>query len=106
MNTSSYRSQSALDGFEISTEDDLDALVKNTQMFHEYIYTPFDEALSELHKRWNDIYTPSHPDVPLPLVDGFRVVMFRQIITPNFEIREFLNMAHKVSLKPLFLEYF
>ncbi len=91
---------------------DIEKLVTNRETFNDFVYTSIGEAAKELQKRWDDKNTENiidellDSDIPQELKDGFRLVLLRHIITPNYEIRRFLHIAEMVdSFKPLIGEY-
>lgn len=90
---------------------DIDYLLSNRDAFNDLIYTPVMEAVEELKKRWEDIELKDkisdylNNDVPEPLINGYGAVFFRQIITPNYELRRFMSVPDVLDLKPVFWEY-
>lgn len=94
-------------------EVDIDTLVADRQAFNSFVYTPLDEALKELKKRRQDVKLAEkireflHNDIPsflkrLPT----RAVLFRQVVTPNYEVRRFFHITQGLDdLEPLFWEY-
>ncbi len=95
-------------GVKYSTENALpsiDLLISNREVFNSFIYTPLEEALAELDKRRNDESIQVDIKAPLALQGEAKAVMFRQLVTPNYEIRRFLSLLDSIKLKPLFWEY-
>lgn len=93
---------------------DIDSLVSDREKFEEYVYTPVDDAIRLLKERRGDseltkkIEGVLGNDIPEPLKDfsQIRAVIFRQITTPNYEIRRFVHIVDALNeLKPLFAEY-
>lgn len=87
------------------TKKQIEEIVSDRRKFDEFIYTPFDEAIKEMDRRFAD---PSVPDIPCPpvLKDGFKAVLFRHVATPNHEVRRFMNISDAVPhLKSIILEY-
>lgn len=75
------------------------------------IYTPIDEACSEIIQRYNDKNLKKKIEdffgrhMLAEMNHGPRAVLSRSIATPNMELAYFLEMADKIKLQPLFLEY-
>lgn len=93
--------------------EDIDELVNDRKKFEAFVYTPIDEAVAELDRRRKDVNLVKKVndfldwDIPEPLRNGPRAVLFRQLATPNYEVRRFLNIVRLVdSLPPLFWEYY
>jgi len=91
---------------------DIEKLVADEKAFNEFIHTPLLEAIDELKNRWKDkglekkISKYLGTDIPKPFIDGFKVVLFRQLFTPNHELRRFMCVTDTFPLlKPIFLEY-
>jgi len=91
---------------------DIDQLILNRSKFNNFIYTPAKEAVKELERRRKDpklndmVDTLIDHDLPSPLVERVRAVLFRQLATPNFETRRFIAMIRPLRLEPLFWEYY
>lgn len=90
---------------------DLGELIEDKKVFSEFVYTPLSEALRESQKRWRDKQLAKKMDgyfggnIPQPLIDGFKAVLFRQLFTPNYELRRFMKTIHDANITPLLLEY-
>ncbi|MCX5903886.1 MAG: hypothetical protein NTV89_10560 [Proteobacteria bacterium] len=74
------------------------------------MYSTLEEAKEEIWRRWNDAALREKAaeflgEVPEALCNKPCAVMYRQITTPNTEFQKFLNMAKKMQLKPVSLEY-
>lgn len=90
----------------------IDELIADREKFTRFVYTPLDEALEEFKKRQNDkelseVLQKLLPiGAPSPMKNSPKAVMFRQLVTPNYEIRRFLDLIDMVEeLDPMFLEY-
>lgn len=89
----------------------IDGLLKDRGAFNTCIYTPLDVALRELQVRRNNVELKRKVEkylgksIPEPLLLEPKVVLARQVTTPNFEIIRFLNVPDSTGLKPLFFEY-
>lgn len=91
----------------------IETLVANREAFNAFVYTALPQALNELKLRASDIALSQklnqllEGDIPPPLLEGKpKAVMFRQIATPNYEIRRFLQLMDGIhELDPLFGEY-
>ncbi|KND48969.1 MAG: hypothetical protein AB200_00885 [Parcubacteria bacterium C7867-005] len=89
-----------------NTEKIVSELVSDKQKFEKFIYTPIEEALTELDKRSKDDSIKSLPSLPNPFSDEPRAVLFRHVATPNYEARRFISIVDGLeSLEPLILEY-
>lgn len=91
---------------------DIEKLVSDREAFNEFVYTPLDKAMKELAKRRENkdlerkILMSLDNDLPSPLRNGPRAILFRQIATPNYEIRRFIGITELAGLIPLFWEYY
>ncbi len=91
---------------------DIKKLVMNHEEFSEFVYTPLLEAVYELKKRWKDeklerqVHDYLEGDIPGPLLNSFKAVLFRQLFTPNHELERFIETIDRVGIKPMFLEYY
>lgn len=90
---------------------DIDRLISDREAFNEFVYTPIEKAIKKLGKRRENkelerkILSSLNNDLPSPLQNGPRAVLFRQIATPNYEVRRFMGITEMAELKPLFWEY-
>lgn len=81
------------------------------QSFSDLVYTPLSEAKLELYKRrenkelTNRMWKFFEGDIPKPLLDGPKALLFRQLFTPNFELRRFIDIVYEQHIDPLFFEY-
>ncbi|HEU0080456.1 MAG TPA: hypothetical protein VFQ72_00310 [Candidatus Paceibacterota bacterium] len=95
------------------TKELIDRLISDREAFSEFVYTPLLEAVNELEKRKRNRGLLSYIErslvagVPDAFEDKSCAVMFRQIATPNYEVRRFISVADVLSdaFKPLFFEY-
>ena len=92
--------------------EDIEHIIKNREIFHKMIYTPLSEALIELKKRKEDktlsekINNILDFNIPEPLRNNLNnAVMFRQVATPNYEMRSFIDICSIFELNPIFFEY-
>lgn len=89
----------------------IEALLKDRARFNDYIYTSLDEAVTELDLRWKDenlekkISAYIDTDIPEVMKVEPKAVIFRQLVTPNYEIRRFMIIPDVLKIKPLFWEY-
>ncbi len=89
-----------------------ETLTSNRDIFNQTVYTRFDEAIVEIEKRRTDarlegeIHHLLKGNIPLPFKNSYRLVLFRQLCTPNYETRRFLSIADAMDLDPLFWEYY
>lgn len=91
---------------------DIDKLVSDRKAFNEFVYTPIDEALKLLKERENDVDIIKYLNNNLPagipdaIKDKKVAVLFRQLATPNYESRRFINLIDSIeNLHPVFWEY-
>ncbi len=90
---------------------DMEKLVMDKFFFNEFIYTPLPQALVEIRKRRKDKMLEKRVDqflrgdIPKPFVNGVKAVLDRQLFTPNYEFKRFLEITSALDLEPLFLEY-
>ncbi|HEY9480806.1 MAG TPA: hypothetical protein VIR98_01065 [Candidatus Paceibacterota bacterium] len=91
---------------------DIEKLISDREAFNAFIYTPLDKAIEELRSRNADESLGARMRdsvairIPEPLSDGPKAVLFRQVTTPNYELRRFVSIADAVcGLQPLFWEY-
>jgi len=91
--------------------EDIARIMADRELFNATIYTPITEAIIELQERRHDqqlnesIIALLHGNIPQPLQAEPRAVIFRQVITPNYEIRRFVNITDFMDMQPLFWEY-
>ncbi len=90
-----------------------DELMQDREFFDKTVYTAPDVALQELRERRADpklesgVNASLSNDIPEPLKEGPKAVIFRQLVTPNYEIRRFFSIADAMEgLEPLFWEYY
>ncbi len=94
------------------TEREIEELLSDRKKFDEFIYTPLEEALSEIKNRKDDKNLIQYVNkilpngVPLIMKDQKSAVLFRQVASPNYELRRFLSLVDGADgLTPLFFEY-
>jgi uncharacterized protein len=75
------------------------------------IYTPLSVAKKEAVKRWKDKELKKKVEnflkkkLPSFLNDGPKACLGRNIASPNFELKYFLNLAKEINLEPVFIEH-
>ena len=75
------------------------------------IYTPLSVAKEEIWRRWNDKELKKKVeeflggDIPSSLEKEPSAVLARQLVSPNNELVRYLEIAKKINLKPICLEY-
>jgi len=92
----------------------IEELVNDREKFDNFVYfSSMEEALVELERRRNDKDLQQKVEeyfkdvgIPEPFKDEARLVLFRQVATPNIEVSRFLIIADGIEMKPLFFEYF
>lgn len=92
---------------------ELDNVLINKTTFNNLIYTPLDLVIKELAKRAKDkkLETAVVDSLPFGIPDIFKdkknAIFFRQLATPNYELRRFVSITDGVGdLRPVFFEYF
>jgi hypothetical protein len=95
-----------------SDADFISELLSDKSKFDAYVYTPLSEALSELIKRDKDETIVEHllqiPNFNIPEheTQKKRLVLFRNLATPNYEMHRFAACADVLSnLEPYVFEY-
>jgi hypothetical protein len=87
-----------------------DELLANRALFNEYVYTPLLDAVSELKKRLADPEleqkTKEYLDENIRPIfqDGLNAVLFRTLVTPNYELRRFMCVPDTFGLRTILLE--
>ncbi|MCF7831831.1 MAG: hypothetical protein K9M36_03030 [Candidatus Pacebacteria bacterium] len=80
------------------------------ELFNALVYTPMSEALEKkeknkvndnLNKKINSFLL----EIPEPMQNDHRAVLFRHVTTPQYEIKRFHDIAIGFGLQPLFWEY-
>lgn len=90
---------------------DLEKGISQQQCFSDLVYTPILEAKEELQRRREDkaltnrIREYFDGDIPEPLLHEPKALLFRQLVTPNYELRRFMDIAHTHHIDPLLFEY-
>lgn len=83
---------------------DIETLISDHKAFDSFVYTPVREAIIELRRRWNDPKIKVSIEIPEFAKEGFKAINYISLITSNYEIRRFINVADALDLKPLILE--
>jgi hypothetical protein len=90
----------------------IERILKDKDFFREFIYTPQEVASLEIENRMNNqelkesINKKLKNDLPDPLKESPRAVLFRQTATPNYELRRFMDLAATMpKIRPLLWEY-
>jgi hypothetical protein len=75
------------------------------------VYVSIEEAKEEIWKRWNNkelktrVESSLNGDLPEVLKVAPRAVISRHVMSPNFELLNFLESAKKVGIAPVGFEY-
>jgi hypothetical protein len=74
------------------------------------MYISIEEAKEIVWKRWNNVELRKQVkeylgDIPAPFHEAPRSVLFRQIVSPNFESHAFCETSQNIGLNPLCLEF-
>lgn len=92
--------------------DDASRIVSDRKIFDGTIYTPLEVAWEELLRRRQDVELVKKVeeflcgDIPEPLKGYPSAVLFRNLVTPNYEVRRFISLVDGYGkLKPLAFEY-
>lgn len=87
--------------------------MSDKKLFFSTVYTPLSEALKILEERQKDQKLQSkiekllNNDIPSPLKGpGKKAVQFRQIATPNHDVKCFTEITKDNDLKTVFFEYY
>ncbi len=90
---------------------DYNKIMSDHDIFNQIVYTPLSEALRLLEERRNNPELVSqiqyllNNDIPEILKENKCGVQFRQIATPNNDLRHFVAITKENDLKPIFFEY-
>jgi len=92
---------------------DYDKIMSDKKSFYKMVYTPLSEAIKILEERQKDpnliikIEKLLNNDIPEPLkkIDKY-AINGKQVATPNFDVRWFLNIIKDYNLKPFFYEFY
>lgn len=91
---------------------DIPRMLTDRKMFDETLYTHLDEAWEELTRRRQDkdlerrVNEILGNDIPLPFSTDPKAVLFRHVLTPNYETRRFVSLLDGFGkIDPLFWEY-
>jgi hypothetical protein len=94
------------------TEEEIERLVSNREEFNKFVYTPLEVAIEELKNRRMDQSLQSSieekviEEMPQIIRDKNCAVTFRQLATPNYELRRFINLVDGMEdFTPVFFEY-
>jgi len=87
-------------------------IIADRKRYDDVLYTPLDEAYDELVRRRRDkelerrVHDFLRGNIPEPLRSEPKAVIFRHVLTPNYELRRFTELVHAFGkLQPLFWEY-
>lgn len=90
----------------------IDEITSDRQKFDEMVYTSLEDAVEEIQKRWEDgklkellareYFTKG---LPPPLRDSPKLVLFRQLATPNYELQRFIDVSNTGGMGKVVLEY-
>lgn len=86
-------------------KDKIEELVADRQKFIDFVYTSPEDAVKELKRRWHDESIKVPISIPPIFEKGFKAVLHRQLITPNYEVLRFLSIADGLDFDPIFFEY-
>jgi hypothetical protein len=85
--------------------------VSNARAELDAIYLSLDEAKAEIQKRWNDkelrlrMEALLGDDLPAIMKSAPRAVISRHVMSPNFELLNFLKQVENIGIEPAGLEY-
>lgn len=83
---------------------DINKLLSDRKAFDQFVYTPANEAIIELKRRWNDSSIINNISIPDEIRDGFRAVLYVSVITPNQQIIRYIELAKELGIEPLVFE--
>lgn len=86
-------------------EIDIDALMADRKAFDAFLYTPIEQAASELRKRSNVASDRNFWEVPNYLVGEMKAVTHRQVVSPTCDIQHFIDSANMIDCEPIYLSY-
>lgn len=96
---------------DLDSEELVERLINDREAFNAFVYTPLNEAVSEIKIRRNDPELLSWPrkiigqDVPLQLSKTIKGAMVRNIATPNHETIRFLQLIESLDdIDPILIE--
>lgn len=91
----------------------IEELIEDREAFNAFIYTPLDQAIQELSTRAEDLALQKMVADTLSqrLPDLFQDkkigILFRQLATPNYEMRRFVSILDAIEgIVPVFWEYY
>lgn len=87
-------------------EIDIEELVNDRNAFNAFVYTPLGEAIIELEQRRRSDVKDNMINVPDIFNNEPKVLIFRQVITPNYEIRRFISIADAIGINPIFMDHY
>lgn len=102
---------SIVDLSEEEIQKEIERLISDRDAFNAFVYTPLNEALSELDSRQKKIGLTEKVKKLLPagvpdILLKKSAVLFRHVATPNYETRRFINIIDAIDeLKPVVWEY-
>lgn len=95
------------------TAADIPRILSDRKLFDKVLYMPLEEAWAELERRRQDpelmkeVVRLLDEDIPFPLLTEPKAVLFRHVLTPNYETRRFISLVNGFGkIKPLFWEYY
>lgn len=83
---------------------DIEYLISNREAFDAFVYTPVQHAMSQLKERWSDGTIKEPSFVPDLLKNGFRAIHSVCLVSPNYQIRRYINIADALEMDPLIFE--
>lgn len=92
-------------------EKQIEGLVSDREKFNAFVYMPVDEAIKELEKRQAENFESKiEKYLPIGTPEILKkkkfAVMFRQLVTPNYESRRFIHLIDALdNFTPMFFEY-
>jgi len=84
---------------------DIGKLVADRAAFDAFVYTPLEDAATELRRRAASPAGRAIRTLPGRFEEGTKAVLWRNVVTPNHDVSGFLSVAGKLDLEPLFFEY-
>ncbi len=90
---------------------EIDKIVADHKVFNNFVHTSLEEAIVQLKLRRTNTALEKklapyfHGDIPEPLVNDFKAVLSRHLITPNYELIHFMDVIKNAGIEPVLLEY-
>lgn len=88
----------------IDSDEIIPNLLSDQKSFNDFVYTPANEAVVEIERRRNDPLIDINLSLPEVFDEGPKAVLYVAVITPNFQIRRYVQLAKDLNIEPLIFE--